>query len=109
MIPLSHDYHKVATELDVLLADAFESLDRGRPVNEIHCPACNDVLPPAPLRNPGQLNRPSSMKCAKCGTLVKYSGLNSPFARYRPVLHTVEGATGIFLTVKGTPPGSGRS
>ena len=40
--------------------------------------------------------------------MVKYQGLNSPFARYTPVLHTVDGTTGIFLTVKGAPPGSGR-
>ena len=107
MIPLLHDYQKAATEVDVLLADAFESLCRGRPVHEVHCPACNDTLPPAPLRKPGQLNQPCAVKCAKCGTMVKYQGLNSPFARYTPVLHTVDGAAGIFLTVKGTPPGSG--
>ena len=40
--------------------------------------------------------------------MVKYQGLNSPFARYTPVLHTVDGTAGIFLTVKGAPPGSGR-
>ena len=108
MIPLLHDYQKAATEVDVLLADAFESLCRGRPVHEVHCPACNDTLPPAPLRKPGQLNQPCAVKCAKCGTMVKYQGLNSPFARYTPVLYTVDGTTGIFLTVKGAPPGSGR-
>ena len=102
-----HDYQKAVTEVDVLLADAFESLCRGCPVDEVHCPACNDTLPPAPLQKPGQLNQPSAVKCAKCGTMVKYQGLNSPFARYTPVLHTVDGAAGIFLTVKVAPPGSG--
>ena len=108
MIPLLHDYQKVATEVGVLLADAFESLCKGCPVHEVHCPACNDTLPPAPLQKPGQLSRPSAVKCAKCGTMVKYQGLNSPFARSTSVLHTVDGAAGIFLTVKGAPPGSGR-
>ena len=108
MIQLLHDYQKVATEVDVLLADAFESLCRGCHVHEVHCPACNDILPPPPLRKPGQLNQPSAVKCAKCGTMVKYQGFNSPFARYYPVLHTADGAAGIFLTVKGAPLGSGR-
>ena len=95
-------------EVYVLLADAFESLCRGRPVHEVHCPACNDTLPPAPLQKPGQLNQPSAVKCAKYGTMVKYQGLNSPSARYAPVLHIVDGAAGILLTMKGAPPGSGR-
>ena len=32
------------------------------------------------------------------------STFNSPLGRYSPVIQTIDGATGLFLTVKGEPP-----
>ena len=51
-------------EVHVLLADAYESLCVGYPVYEVYCPACKSVLLPIPLRQTGQLTKPSSIKCA---------------------------------------------
>ena len=49
VVPISHDYSSVPTEVDVLVTDCYESLTRGRPVAEIHCPQCQVALPPEPL------------------------------------------------------------
>ena len=76
-------------------------------MSEVHCIACKSVLLDVPLWQTSQLNKPSSVKYALYATVVKNRGLNSPFSRYNPIVHTVDGAFGIFLTVKGYAPVSG--
>ena len=91
-------------EVNVLLTDAYESLCRGCTIYKVYYPTCKSILPPVPLHQPGQLNKPSFVKCALCATVVKYRGLNSLLGWYNPFVHTVNSAFGIFLTVKGSAP-----
>ena len=43
-------------------------------------------------------------KCFACDTQTSYSGDKTPLGQYYLVLRDIEGATGIFLTIKGKPP-----
>ena len=90
VIPLSHDYHKVATEVDVLLTDAYESLCRGHPIHEVHCCAYKSALLSIPLHQLGQLNKLSCAKCVSHAIVIKYRSFNSPFGLYNPIVHTVD-------------------
>ena len=42
--------------------------------------------------------------CQDCGARTLVSAFNSPLGRYIPVIRTIDGASGLFLTVKGEPP-----
>ena len=42
--------------------------------------------------------------CPACGTCTFVNPFNSPLGRYNPVIRTIDGASGLFLTVKGEPP-----
>ena len=44
------------------------------------------------------------MTCPACGARTLVSAFNSPLGRYNPVIRTIDGASGLFLTVKGEPP-----
>lgn len=85
----------------MLINDCYESLSRGRPVTEVLCNKC--LLPISPDTVSRKRTDSRSVKCA-CGNVISYSGFNSPLGRYSPVVRTVDGATGIFLTLKGQPP-----
>ena len=85
----------------MLINDCYESLSRGRPVTEVLCNKC--LVPISPDTQVRIRSDSRSVKCA-CGNVISYNGLNSPLGRYSPVARTIDGATGIFITLKGRPP-----
>ena len=90
--------------MDVLVANCFDSLIQGCLIVDIHCPSCQLALPPEePHLHKCQVKE-QKRKCPTCDTQASYSGDNTPLGQYYPVLRDVEGATGIFLTIKGKPP-----
>ena len=93
-----------APKVDDLVADCFETLSRGRPVADVRCTACKSALPHDVLSFPGRELRERSVTCHACGASTSFSAFNSPLGRWSPVVRTIDGAAGLFLTVKGAPP-----
>ena len=103
-VSLSLDKENTAVPVDDLVADCFETLSRGRPVAYVHCSACKHALPHDVLSLPGHAPWERSMMCPVCGARMLVSAFNSPLGRYNLVIRTIDGASGLFLTVKGEPP-----
>ena len=101
---LSLDKENTAVPVDDLVADCFETLSRGRPVADVHCSACKHALPHDVLSLPGRAPCERSVTCPACGARTLVSAFNSPLGRYSPVIRTIDGASGLFLMVKGEPP-----
>ena len=90
--------------MDVLVANCFDSLIWGCSIVDVHCPSCQLALPPEKPHLHKCQDKEQKRKCPACDTQTSYSGHNNPLGQYYPVLRDIEGATGIFLTIKGKSP-----
>ena len=90
--------------MDVLVANCFNSLTRGCLIADVHCPSCQLALPPEESHSCKCQDKEHKRKCFACDTQTSYSGDSNPLGQNYPVLREVEGATGIFLAIKGKPP-----
>ena len=96
-----HNYYKIEIEVDIFLADSYESLCRECYVCEVHYPACKSALMPVWLHQPGQLTKPGSVKYALYANVVNYKCLKRLFSQDNPLVWIVDGALSMFLAVKG--------
>ena len=90
--------------MDVLVANCFDSLTWGCLIVDVHCPSCQLALPPEEPHLCKCQDKEQKRKCPACDMQTSYCGDNNPLGHYYPVLRDVDGATGIFLTIKGKPP-----
>ena len=71
---------------------------------DVHFPSCHLALPPEEPHLCKCQDKEQKRKCPAYDMQTSYNGDNNPLGQYCPVLRDADGATRIFLTIKGKPP-----